>query len=164
MRLRRSIFPNSRDQDVQPSRPRRDQDIPKNVLRPPWDWYIQDRDYILAIAVAIMAIKPVKTSFSCMQFNQSISNFYTSLSSCYTAMTTKSVTVTQLSNSYKITLGKECWKRQCFSWWLHRTSFRTSLKVHFSSASQHILPFSRFDGSSPFQSVLCQSFLHWPSS
>ena len=45
-RPRRSIFPNSRDRDVQPSRPRRD--VPKNVSRPPRDRDVQDRDYIPA--------------------------------------------------------------------------------------------------------------------
>jgi len=39
LRLRRSIFPNSQDRDetrrdVQPSRPRRDRDVPKNISRP----------------------------------------------------------------------------------------------------------------------------------
>ena len=45
-RPRRSIFPNSRDRDVQPSRPRRDRDVPKNVSRPPRDRDVQDQDYI----------------------------------------------------------------------------------------------------------------------
>ena len=69
MRPRRSIFSNSRDRDVEPSRPRRDRDVrffqtletetfnlqdrdetfQKNVSRPPWDRDVQDRDYIPAI-------------------------------------------------------------------------------------------------------------------
>ena len=37
-----------RDQDVEPSRPRRDEMFQKNISRPPGDRDVQDRDYIPA--------------------------------------------------------------------------------------------------------------------
>ena len=46
----RSIFPNSRDWDVQPSRPRRDWDIPKNVSTPLRDWRSRPRLHPAAVS------------------------------------------------------------------------------------------------------------------